>query len=400
MTEVFIYDALRTPRGNHKISGALHEVRAITLLATVLRALKLRQNLDTARVDDGIFGCVTAVNDQGGNIAKTALLYADWDSSVGGVQINRYCCSGLDAVNMAALKIGSGMEDLIVAGGVESMSRVPMYSDGGPSLYDPEVVSKINYIPQGIAADLIATLEHISREEADFYALQSAQRALHAQQFGYFNKSLVPIVDANGLIILQTDERPRTETSLEILAKLKPSFGSEGENGFDAVAQRKYPMVERIEHIHTAGNSSGKANGAAAVLLGTAAIGKELGLTPRARVLSTATMSCEPTLMLTGFEAAVHKVLKKANLTKKDIDLWEINESFAAVNVAAMRKLELDPSCVNVNGGAIAFGHPLGATGAMLLSVALDELERQNKKRALITIAGGGMGSATIIERV
>lgn len=401
MTEAYIFDAIRTARGKGKPSGALHEVRAIDLLSDVLKELQSKNNLDTAQVDDGIFGCVTAMDDQGGNIGKAALLFADWSESVGGMQINRFCCSGLEAVNLAAMKIRSGLEDLIVAGGVESMSRVPIHTDDGPMLFDPDVVGKINYVPQGVAADLIATIEGYSREELDAYAFQSHQRAVFAMENGYFDKSIVPIRDWVGLVILDKDEHVRPDCSMEGLANLTPSFSELGEMGFDAMAQKKYPSVEYIRHLHTAGNSSGVVDGAAAVLVGSLEKGRAAGLTPRARVLATATVSCEPTIMLLGHIAAAKKVLKKAGLTPKDIDLWEVNEAFAAVILKFQRDMAIDDTILNVNGGAIALGHPLGATGAMLLGTVLDELERRGQKRALIALCGGaGLGVATIIERV
>ena len=401
MIDAYIFDALRTPRGKGKSTGSLHQVRAIELLTTVLKEMQNRHKLDTSQVDDGIFGCVTPVEDQGGNIAKAALLFADWDNSVGGMQINRFCCSGLDAVNLAAMKIRSGLEDIIVAGGVESMSRVPMGHDDGPILYDPDVVGKINYIPQGVAADLIATIEGFSREQVDAYALQSQNRAASAQRNGYFSKSIVEIKDRTGLTILNHDEHVRPDSTFEALSQLSPSFFDLGESGFDAMAMKKYPSVERVNHVHTAGNSSGMVDGAAAVLVGTLEKGLALGLTPRARVLATSAVSTEPTIMLTGHVAAAKKALKKAGLTIKDIDLWEVNEAFAAVVLKFQKDMGVDDSIINVNGGAIALGHPLGATGAMMLGTVLDELERRNLKRALITLCGGaGMGVATVIERV
>jgi acetyl-CoA C-acetyltransferase len=401
MTDAYIFDALRTPRGKGKSSGSLHEVRAIDMLSDVLKDLQKRHQLDTSLVDDGIFGCVTPMDEQGGNIAKASLLFADWHPSVGGIQINRYCCSGLDAVNLAAMKIRSGLEDLIVAGGVESMSRVPMGADEGPIILDPDVVGKINYIPQGVAADLVATIEGINREELDAYAVQSQRRAFYAQSNGFFDKSIVPIRDFVGLVILDKDEYPRPDTSLETLSVLKPSFKHIGEIGFDAMAQNKYPSVERVLHLHTAGNSSGIVDGAAAVLVGTKDIGKKIGIKPRARVIATATVSTEPTIMLTGHIAAARKALKKAGMDKKDIDLWEVNEAFSVVALKFLRDMDLDDTIFNVNGGAIALGHPLGATGAMLLGTVLDELERRNLSTALIALCGGaGMGVATIIERI
>ena len=401
MTDAYIFDAIRTPRGKGNPSGALYEVRAIDLLSDTLKELQSRNNLDTTQVDDGIFGCVTAMDDQGGNIGKAALLFADWSESVGGMQINRFCCSGLEAVNLAAMKIHSGLDDLIVAGGVESMSRVPLHTDDGPMLFDPDVVGKINYIPQGVAADLIATREGFKRDELDAYALQSHQRATNAMQNGYFNASLVPIRDWVGLVILDKDEHVRPDCTMEGLSNLAPAFSEMGEMGFDAMAQKKYPSVEYIRHLHTAGTSAGSVDGAAAVLVGSLEKGKTLGLTPRARVVASATVSCEPTIMLLGHIAAAKKVLKKAGLAAKDIDLWEVNEAFAAVILKFQRDMAIDDTILNVNGGAIALGHPLGATGAMLLGTVLDELERRGQKRALIALGGGaGLGVATIIERV
>ena len=401
MVEAYIYDALRTPRGKGKHKGSLYEVRAIDLLSDVLRELQRRNQLDTAQVDDGIFGCVSPIDDQGGNIAKAALLFADWSESVGGVQINRYCCSGLDAVNLAAMKIKSGFEDLIVAGGVESMSHVPMHADDGPILFDPDVVGKINYVPQGVAADLIATIEGFSRTDLDTYALQSHMRATNAQKNGYFLKSIVPIKDFVGLTILDYDEHVRQNADIETLNSLTPAFKDMGEMGFDAMTQNKYPSVEKVRHLHTAGNSSGIVDGAAAVLVGSKHKGDILGLKPRARIVSTAAVSTEPTIMLTGHIAAAHKALAKAGMTVKDIDLWEVNEAFAAVPLKFLKDFNLDDTIFNVNGGAIALGHPLGATGAMLLGTVLDELERRNLSTALVALCGGaGMGVATIIERV
>jgi acetyl-CoA C-acetyltransferase len=401
MTQAYIFDALRTPRGKGKSNGKLYEARAIDLLADVLKELQVRHQLDTSQVEDGIFGCVTPVDDQGGNIGKAALLFADWHQSVGGMQINRFCCSGLDAVNLAALKVQAGSEELIIAGGVESMSRVPMNTDDGPILFDPDVVGKINAIPQGVAADLIATMEGFSREELDAYAQQSHQRAANAQKHGYFTKSIVPIKDWVGLPILTTDELVRVDCSIDSLSQLAPSFAALGNMGFDAMAQKKYPSVEKVKHLHTAGNSSGIADGAAAVLVGSLAKGASLDLKPRAKIIATATVSCEPTIMLLGHVAAAKKALEKAKMTVKDIDLWEVNEAFASVVLKFQRDMEIDDTILNVNGGAIALGHPLGATGAMLLGTVLDELERRDQKTALIALCGGaGLGVATIIERV
>ncbi len=401
--EAYVFDAIRTPRGRGKTTGSLYEVKPIDLLTTLFAELKRRHDLDTSQVDDVILGCVTPIGEQGGNIAKTAALYAGWDLSVPGVQINRFCASGLDAVNLAAMKVRSGWEDLVVAGGVESMSRVPMGADGGPMMLDPAVSMKIGFVPQGIGADLIATIEGFTREEVDRYALCSQQRAAHARANGYF-KSIVPVRDQNGLVVLAEDEHIRPDTTLEALAALQPAFEMMGAMGFDDVALQKYVTVERINHVHTAGNSSGIVDGAALVLIGSKEKGEALGLKPRARIVSAALVGTEPTIMLTGPAPASKKALQKAGMTLDDIDLIEVNEAFAAVVLKFMRDMGLEdegPERVNVNGGAIAMGHPLGATGAMLLGTALDELERRDLLTALITLCvGGGMGIATIIERV
>ncbi|HMO40627.1 MAG TPA: acetyl-CoA C-acetyltransferase [Saprospiraceae bacterium] len=401
MTEAYIYDAVRTPRGRGRQSGALYEVKPVRLLEIVLRALATRTHLDTNAVDDAILGCVTPVDDQGFNIAKAALLYAGWSKAVSGMQINRYCASGLEAVNLAATKIRAGWADLVVAGGVESMSRVPIGSDGGALLYDPEVIARVNYIPQGVSADLIATIEGFSRTTVDEYALLSQQRAAQAMQNDYFNRSILPIYDQNGLLILDRDEHPRPDTTLEGLAQLPPAFAGAGSAGFNQMALRTYPAVEKIQHVHTAGNSSGIVDGAAALLLGSKEKGAALGLSPRARIVGIANVSTEPVIMLTGPAPAARKALQMAKMTAADIDLWECNEAFATVPLKFQRELELDIEKLNVNGGAIALGHPLGATGAMLLGTLLDELERRDLNVGLVTLcAGGGMGIATIIERV
>ncbi len=401
--DAYIFEAIRTPRGRGKTTGSLYEVKPIDLLTTLFAELKQRYELDTAQVDDVILGCVTPIGEQGGNIAKTAALYAGWDLSVPGVQINRFCASGLDAVNLAAMKVRAGWEDLVVAGGVESMSRVPMGSDGGAMMLDPAVSMQIGFVPQGIGADLIATIEGFSREDVDRYALCSQQRAAHARANGYF-KSIVPVRDQNGLVVLAEDEHIRPDTTLEALAALPPAFEMMGAMGFDDVALQKYVTVERINHVHTAGNSSGIVDGAALVLIGSKEKGEALGLKPRARIVSAALIGTEPTIMLTGPAPASKKALQKAGMTLDDIDLIEVNEAFAAVVLKFMRDMGLEdegPERVNVNGGAIAMGHPLGATGAMLLGTALDELERRDLSTALITLCvGGGMGIATIIERV
>ena len=401
MPEAFIFDALRTPRGKGKAHGALYSVKPIDLLATLLHALRERHALDTAQVDDAVIGCVTPMDDQGFNIGKAALLHAGWSERVPGFQLNRYCASGLEAVNLAAMKISSGWEDLVVAGGVESMSRVPMGRDGGALLYDPEVISGVNHIPQGISADLIASIEGFDREAVDRYALQSQERAAAAQQAGYFDRAIVPIHDRNGLPLLESDEYLRPDTTLERLSALPPAFKGLGAYGFNSMAIQRYPEVEFIDHVHTAGNSSGIVDGAAVVLVGSEAKGKALGLTPRARIVATATISTEPTIMLTGPTPATEKVLEKAGLRAADIDLWEMNEAFAAPVLKFQRDLDIPNERLNVNGGAIAMGHPLGATGAMLMGTLLDELERRKLKRGLVTLcAGGGLGTATVIELV
>ncbi|MCX9190950.1 acetyl-CoA acetyltransferase [Carbonactinospora thermoautotrophica] len=400
MTEAFIFDAVRTPRGKGK-RGALHSVKPVTLAAGVLRALRDRTNLDTARVDDVVLGCVTPVGEQGGDIARTAVLAAGWDLRAAGVQVNRFCASGLEAVNLAACKVRSGYEDLVVAGGVESMSRVPMGSDGGAWAIDPETNLAIGFVPQGVSADLVATLEGFTREDVDRYALRSQQRATHARDKGYFARSLVPVIDQNGVVVLDHDEAIRPDTTLEGLAALEPSFAAMGAAGFDAVAIDRYPTVERIRHVHTAGNSSQIVDGAAAMLIGNERAAADLGLTPRARIVSAAVVGSEPTIMLTGPAPAARKALARAGLDVTDIDLFEVNEAFAAVVLKFQRDLGVPEEKVNVNGGAIAMGHPLGATGCMILGTLLDELERRDLRRGLATLCvGGGMGIATIIERV
>jgi len=400
-TEAYIYDAIRTPRGRGKASGTLYEIKPIDLLTTLFHELEVRNDLDTAAVDDVVLGCVTPVGEQGADIAKAAALYAGWDLSVPGVQINRFCASGLETVNLAAMKVRSGWEHLVVAGGVESMSRVPMGSDGGAMALDPAVADKIGFVPQGIGADLIATLEGFTREEVDGYAVTSQKRAAAAREAGFF-KSLIPVEDQNGLSILEEDEHIRADSTLESLGQLKPSFAGMGEMGYDAVALDKYTQVERIQHIHTAGNSSGIVDGAALVLVGSKEKGDELGLTPRARVVSAGLTATEPTIMLTGPAPATRKALALAGMEIGDIDLIEVNEAFAAVVLRFLRDMKIhDLDRINVNGGAIAMGHPLGATGACLLGTVLDELERTDQSTALITLCvGGGMGIATIIERV
>lgn len=400
--EAYVYDAIRTPRGKGKKNGTLHEVAPIELVTTLMKELVARYDLDTSQVDDIVLGCVTPIGEQGADIARTAALYAGWDVDTPGVQINRFCASGLETVNMAAMKVRSGWEELVVAGGVESMSRLPMGSDGGAWVIDPKVNAATHFVPQGIGADLIATLEGFTREDVDRFALRSQQRATHGRANGHFAKSIVPVKDLNGLTILAEDEYIRPDSTLEALGKLSPAFAMMGEMGFDAVAQQQYPTVEKINHVHTAGNSSGIVDGAALVLIGSAEKGQALGLKPRAKIRAAALVGTEPTIMLTGPAPAARKALKQAGMSVNDIDLFEVNEAFASVVLKFMREMGIEGAeNVNVNGGAIAMGHPLGATGAMLLGTVLDELERSDLTTALITLCvGGGMGIATIIERV
>lgn len=401
MSEAYIIDAIRTPRGKGKKDGSLHAVKPISLLTGLLNELKDRHQFDTSAVDDIVLGCVTPIGDQGADIAKTAAIAAGWDNDVAGVQINRFCASGLEAVNMAAQKVRSGWEDLVVAGGVESMSRVPMGSDGGPWALDPETNMACDFIPQGIGADLIATIDGYTRSDVDAFAADSQKKAAAAQAQGYFDQSVVPVKDKAGVTILAKDEFIKPTTTAEGLGKLNPSFAMMGQMGFDAIALQKYPEVGAVNHVHHAGNSSGIVDGAAVVLLASEKAVKEQGLKPRAKVLATALVGADPTIMLTGPAPAARKALAKAGLTIDDIDLFEVNEAFAAVVMRFITELKVDPAKVNVNGGAIAMGHPLGATGAMILGTLLDELERQGKKRGLATLCvGGGMGIATIIELV
>lgn len=403
--DAYIYDAIRTPRGKGRANGALHEVSPIRLLQPLFTTLATRCHLDhsadTALVDDVILGCVTPVGEQGANIARTALLAAGWHESIPGIQVNRFCASGLEAVTLAAAKIRAGWADVVVAGGVESMSRVPLGADGGALMDDPVVTAQIGFVPQGVSADLIATLEGFTRQDVDAYALLSQQRAAQAQRAGYF-KSLLPLYDTAGRLLLAQDEHMRPTTTREGLATLPPAFQAMGEARYDAIALRKYPQISAIQHVHTAGNASGIVDGAALVLVGTATVGTRLGLRPRARIVASALVGTEPTIMLTGPAPASRKALQIAGMSLRDIDLIEVNEAFAAVVLKYLRDMALaDCERVNVNGGAIALGHPLGATGAMLLATALDELERRDQSTALITLcAGGGMGIATIIERV
>lgn len=401
MTEAFVFDAIRTPRGKGKKDGSLYEVKPVNLLAGLLTDLQQRNGFDTARVDDVVMGIVSPVGDQGAVLPKVAALKAGWDFQCAGVQINRFCASGLEAVNMAAQKVRSGWEDLVVAGGVESMSRVPIGSDGGAWAMDPETNSATAFVPQGIGADLIATLEGFSRADVDAFALESQKRAAAAQAAGYFDRSVVPVKDALGQVILGHDEFIKPHTTLEGLAGLKPAFEQMGGMGFDQLALTRYPQVERIHHVHHAGNSSGIVDGAAAVLIGNEAAAKAHGLTPRARIVATALSGADPTIMLTGPMPAARKALAKAGLTIDQIDLFEVNEAFAAVVMRFMKEMQVPFEKVNVNGGAIAMGHPLGATGAMILGTLIDELHRRQLRYGMATLCvGGGMGIATIVERL
>jgi acetyl-CoA C-acetyltransferase len=401
MLDAYIFDAVRTPRGKGKKDGRLHQATPVWLLRTLLMALRARNDLDTSLVDDLILGCVTPVGEQGADIARTAVLDAGWDERVAGVTLSRFCASGLEAVNMATAQIASGMEDMVVAGGVESMSRWQMGSDGGAWIMDPRINSALGFVPQGISADLIATLEGFSREALDGFAAESHARAAAAQAQGRFDRSLVAVTDLNGLSLLDRDETIRPGTSVESLAKLAPAFEMMGTMGFDATALAKYTTVERILHLHHAGNSSGIVDGAALVLLGSKEAGIRAGLRPRARVRMAAVIGSEPTIMLTGPTPACRKALAKLGLTPADIDLWEINEAFATVPMKTARDLGISLDRVNVNGGAIAMGHPLGATGAVILGTLLDELERSDKATGVATLCvGAGMGIATVIERV
>ncbi|MFY0681155.1 MAG: acetyl-CoA C-acetyltransferase [Thalassovita sp.] len=402
MTETaYIYDAIRTPRSKGKPNSALNEVKPINLVTTLLEEMQQRHDLDTSRVDDLMMGCVSPVREQGAVLPKIALQKAGWDDSVPGVQLNRFCASGLDTFNAAASRVASGWEDMVCAGGYESMSRVPMGADGGPFSEDPETVLATGFVPQGIGADLIATIDGYTREDVDALAVRSQQLASAAQAAGYFDKSVVPVKDENGLIILERDDFIKPKTDMQTLGALKASFAKMGQFGYDAVALAKYADVERIDHVHTPGNSSGIVDGASLVMVGNEKVGKDLGLTPRARVLSVAVTATEPTIMLTGPGPAAKKALAKAGLTADDIDLVEINEAFASVVLRLQNDLNVPDEKLNVVGGAIAMGHPLGATGSALVSTMIDELERRNLKRALICMCvGGGMGIASIIERV
>ncbi len=403
VNEAFIYDALRTPRGKGKSSGSLYEVKPVDLVAGLLTEIPKRNaGYDPGRVDDVILGCVTPVGDQGADIAKTAAMVAGLPESVAGVQLNRFCASGLESVNQAAARIRSGMEDLIIAGGVESMSRIPMGTDGGAWALDPQTAFVVNFVPQGIGADLIATIDGYSREDVDRFAVWSQEKAARAWDEGRFNKSVVPVKDRNGITILDHDEFIRRGTTVESLSSLKPSFAMMGEHGgFDAVALEVYTKVDSINHVHHAGNSSGIVDGAALLLIGNEQAGKDMGLTPRARIVSMAVVGSEPTIMLTGPAPASRKALAKAGLSAEDMDIVEINEAFASVALRLQNELKVPDEKLNPNGGAIAMGHPLGATGAMILGTLVDELERTGGRYGLATLCvGGGMGIATIVERL
>ena len=402
MTDAYIYDHVRSPRGRGKQGGSLNPITPMNLTAQVLRALRDRHDLDTSLVDDVILGCVTPVGEQGANVARVAALMADYAESVPGKQINRFCASGLEAVNSAASQIMAGQSDVTIGGGVECMSRVPMGSDGGAMAIDPQTAYRSYFVPQGISADLIATLHGFSREDVDAYAVASQQRAAAAWSEGRFNGSVVPIRDHVGDVVLDHDETVRADATMESLAGLNPAFTMIGDQaGFDDVALQKYPEVEAIEHVHTAGNSSGIVDGAAAVLVGSREAGEKMGLKPRARIRAFASIGSEPTIMLTGPAPASLKALKRAGMTTSDIDLWELNEAFASVVLLYMKLLDIPHDKINVNGGAIAMGHPLGATGAIVLGTLLDEMERRDLGIGLVTLCiGAGMGTATIIERV
>ena len=402
MTEAYIYDAVRTPRGKGKQGGTLNQMTPVHLAAHVLKAIRERNGIDTAKVDDIILGCVEPVGEQGACIARVAALYADYDLNAPGVQINRFCASGLEAVNMAAGQVMGGMNDLMIAGGVESMSRVPMMSSGGAWSVDPQVAAATYFVPQGISADLIATKWGMSRADVDAYAVESQRRAKRAWDEKRFARSIVPVTDINGLVVLDHDEHMRPDTTMASLATLKPAFAEQGRNyGFDAVIMQRYPDVAAINHVHHGGNSSGIVDGAAAILIGSKAMGDALGLKARARIRSYASVGSEPSIMLTGPSFSAEKALRRAGMSKNDIDLWELNEAFASVVLRFMQVMDIDHADINVCGGAIAMGHPLGATGAMILGTVLDELERSGKSTALATLCvGAGMGTATIIERV
>ncbi len=402
MTEAYVYDCVRTPRGKGKADGALHEITPVALSTQVLEAVRDRNDLDASLVEDVAFGCVSPVGEQGAVVTRTAILNAGYPETTSGIQVNRFCASGLEAVNIAAAKVKAGEADMTIGGGVESMSRVPMGSDGGAWPTDPSTAFKTYFVPQGVSADLIATKYGFSRDDVDAYAVESQKRAAKSWEEKRFSKSIMPVKDVIGATVLDHDETVRANTDMQSLGALNPSFTMMGENfGFDAVALQKYAEFEKINHVHHAGNSSGIVDGAAAVLIGNEEAGKKAGLKPRARIRAMASIGSEPTIMLTGPEFAAKKALARAGMDAKDIDLWELNEAFASVVLRFMQSLDIDHADINVNGGAIAMGHPLGATGAMIFGTMVDELERSGKETALVTLCiGAGMGTATIIERV
>ena len=401
MADAYIYDAVRTPRGKGKKDGSLHEITGLSLATQVLEALRDRNDLDTSKVDDVILGCVTPIGELGADIARTAVLSAGWAQTTAGVQVNRFCASGLEAVNMAAAKVKAGEADFAVGGGIEAMSRVPMGSDGGAWPVDPSSAFPTYFVPQGVSADMIATKYGFSRDDVDAYSMESHKRAAAAWADGRFSKSVIPVKNQLGLVQLDRDETIRPNTDMQTLGALNPSFAMMGELAFDSVINQRYPEVERVNHVHTPGNSSGIVDGSAGVLIGTLEAGKALGLKPRARIVGAASIGSEPSIMLTGPEFVTKKLLGKLGMTTADIDVWELNEAFAAVVLRYMQALDIPHDKMNVNGGGISMGHPLGATGAMITGIALDELERSNKSTALITLCiGGGMGTATVIERV
>ena len=401
MPEAYIYDAVRTPRGKGKKDGSLHEMTALSLASQVLAAIRDRNDLDTSRVDDVVLGCVAPVGEQGADIARTAVLAAGYSQTTAGVQINRFCASGLEAVNMAAAKVIAGEADFAIGGGVESMSRVPMGSDGGAWPVDPSSAIPTYFVPQGVSADMIASLYGFSRDDVDAYAVESQKRSARSWAEGRFKTTVVPVKDQLGTTLLSHDETVRGDATMQTLGALNPSFQMMGEMAFDAVIQQRYPEVERVNHVHTPGNSSGIVDGAAGVLIGSREAGEALGLKPRARIKGAASIGSEPSIMLTGPEPVTRKLLGRLGMEVGDIDLYELNEAFAAVVLRYMQALDIEHDRINVCGGAIAMGHPLGATGAMILGTVLDELERTDKQTALATLCiGGGMGTATVIERV
>ncbi len=401
MAEAYIYDAVRTPRGKGKASGSLHEITALSLATQALQAVRDRNDLDTSKVDDVVLGCVSPVGEQGADIARIAVLNADYAETTAGVQVDRFCASGLEACNIAAAKVMTGEADMAIGGGVESMSRVPMGASGGAWSSDPSIAIKSYFAPQGVSADLIATKYGFSRDDVDAYAVESQQRAAKAWQEGRFSKSIVPVKDQMGANILEQDEHMRPDATMQSMASLNPSFIGMGQMGFDEVVKQRYPEVEAINHVHHPGNSSGIVDGASAVLFGTKEMGDALGLKPRAKIRGFASIGSEPSIMLTGPSFVTEKVLKKLGMEVSDIDLYELNEAFASVVLRYMQALDIPHDKINVNGGAIAMGHPLGATGGMILGTMVDELERSDKETALITLCvGAGMGTATVIERV